>query len=99
MHLHVEPRQLRRTHGKVPFNRRCLDCRDLATQVQRIIALGFNTIKIPFSFNDLYGLIPNNFTGDCEPLTAAQLQVSCLHRLRCKEHGLLRAACCRCTLL
>ena len=62
-----------------------LPCRDFATQVQRIIALGFNTVKIPFSFNDLYGLVPNNYTETCTQVTAQQLQVSqshCLHILR-----------------
>ena len=44
--------------------------------MQRIIALGFNTVKIPFSFNDLYGLVPNNYTEPCTQVTAQQLQVS-----------------------
>lgn len=43
--------------------------------MQRIIALGFNTVKVPFSFNDLYGLVPNNYTESCTQLTAQQLQV------------------------
>eukprot|EP00891_Asterochloris_glomerata_P005014 jgi/Astpho2/5014/Aster-05948 len=50
--------------------------RNFATQVQRIIALGFNTVKVPFSFNDLYGLVPNNYTESCTQLTAQQLQDS-----------------------
>ena len=60
--------------------------RDFATQVQRIIALGFNTVKVPFSFNDLYGLVPNNYTEPCTQVTAQQLQVSqlpCPNVMKC----------------
>ncbi|DBB04409.1 TPA: hypothetical protein ACH3X1_012892 [Trebouxia sp. C0004] len=49
---------------------------DFQTQVQRILSLGFNTVKIPFSFNDLSGLQPLDFVINCTLPTTAQLQSS-----------------------
>ena len=49
---------------------------DFQTQVQRIISLGFNTVKIPFSFNDLAELQPLSFLINCTLPTTEQLQSS-----------------------
>ena len=49
---------------------------DFQTQVQRILSLGFNMVKIPFSFNDLANLQPQNFVTNCTLPTTAQLQSS-----------------------
>ena len=49
---------------------------DFQTQVQRILSLGFNMVKIPFSFNDLSGLQPLDFVVNCTLPTTAQLQSS-----------------------
>jgi len=49
---------------------------DFQTQVQRILSLGFNMVKIPFSFNDLSGLQPLDFIINCTLPTTAQLKSS-----------------------
>ena len=49
---------------------------DFQTQVQRILSLGFNMVKIPFSFNDLVGLQPQSFLTNCTLPTREQLQSS-----------------------
>lgn len=49
---------------------------DFQTQVQRILSLGFNMVKIPFSFKDLAGLQPQSFITNCTLPTRAQLQSS-----------------------
>ena len=49
---------------------------DFQTQVQRILSLGFNMVKIPFSFSDLSGLQPKDFVINCTLPTTAQLQGS-----------------------
>lgn len=47
---------------------------DFQVQVQRILALGFNMVKIPFSFNDLSMLQPQSFLLNCTLPTDAQVQ-------------------------
>ena len=49
---------------------------DFQVQVQRILALGFNMVKIPFSFNDLASLQPESFLLNCTLPTTAQVQAS-----------------------
>ncbi|KAL3142124.1 hypothetical protein ABBQ32_004742 [Trebouxia sp. C0010 RCD-2024] len=49
---------------------------DFQTQVQRIISLGFNMVKIPFSFNDLADLQPLSVLTNCTLPTTEQLQSS-----------------------
>ena len=49
---------------------------DFQTQVQRIISLGFNMVKIPFSFNDLAELQPLSVLTNCTLPTREQLQSS-----------------------
>lgn len=49
---------------------------DFSTQVQRMKALGFNTVKLPFSFNTLLGGADTpNVPFKCSTATAAQIQV------------------------
>lgn len=38
---------------------------DFSTQLQRIIALGFNTIELPFSFKGLQAGAPSKIPTDC----------------------------------
>ena len=49
---------------------------DFQTQVRRIVSLGFNTVKVPFSFNDLAGLQPQSFLTNCTLPNEQQLQSS-----------------------
>ena len=49
---------------------------DFATSVTRLAALGFNAVRIPFSFSDLQATRTRNFTRACPTATPAQLQVS-----------------------
>ena len=49
---------------------------DFQVQVQRILALGFNMVKIPFSFNDLSMLQPQSFLLNCTLPTTAQVQAA-----------------------
>ena len=60
---------------------------DFETVARRIELLGFNAIRIPFSFTDLYTLGPLNYTKPC--IHAAPGQVSC-----CGSHLTDRAAGC-----
>ena len=48
---------------------------DFETVARRIELLGFNAIRIPFSFTDLYTMGPLNYTKPC--VHAAPGQVSC----------------------
>ena len=48
---------------------------DFETVARRIELLGFNAIRIPFSFTDLYTMGPLNYTKPC--IHAAPGQVSC----------------------
>ena len=38
--------------------------------------LGFNCLRIPFSFSDLFNLVPRNFDGTCAAVSAADIQAS-----------------------
>lgn len=49
---------------------------DFSTQVQRMKALGFNAVKLPFSFKTLLGTgAPPKVPLKCTTATAAQIQV------------------------
>lgn len=47
---------------------------DFATQVQRIISLGFNTIELPFSFKALQGGNPDEVQTECSITPYEQLK-------------------------
>ena len=49
---------------------------DFATAVQKIIALGFNTVKLPFSFPILANSQPGNVSTACATSSAQDIQVS-----------------------
>lgn len=48
---------------------------DFATQVQRIIALGFNSVELPFSFKALLGGSPDPIPTACRDASFALLMV------------------------
>lgn len=48
---------------------------DFSTQVVRIRALGFNAVKLPFSFSQLLGAALAPVSTTCTTTTDAQLQV------------------------
>lgn len=52
---------------------------DFATQAQRLRALGFNAVKLPFSFATLLNATGESAPAACAAATAAELQV----RLAC----------------
>lgn len=39
---------------------------ELQTAVQRMQLLGFNAIRLPFTFDQLYNAAPKNYTLECE---------------------------------
>ena len=43
--------------------------------VQKLLALGFNTVKLPFSFNILNTAQPANVTSACQASNATAIQV------------------------
>jgi Cellulase (glycosyl hydrolase family 5) len=49
---------------------------DFATVVYRMQLLGFNAIRLPFSFLDLYQLAPKNYTQSCTLDSQSQIQAS-----------------------
>jgi len=49
---------------------------DFATVVYRLQLLGFNAIRLPFSFQDLYNLPPINWSKNCTLASQAQIQAS-----------------------
>jgi hypothetical protein len=49
---------------------------DFATVVYRMELLGFNAIRLPFSFKDLYNLPPRNYAQQCTVVTLSQIQAS-----------------------
>ena len=49
---------------------------DFATVVYRQQLLGFNAVRLPFSFQDLLTLKPQNFVQSCTPPTAKQVAES-----------------------
>ncbi|MBA2727273.1 MAG: cellulase family glycosylhydrolase [Parachlamydiaceae bacterium] len=51
---------------------------DFATVVYRMQLLGFNAVRLPFSFKDLYNLSPRNYVTSCQipSLTAIQNSVT-----------------------
>lgn len=48
---------------------------DFATQVQKLVALGFNTVKLPFAFPILNNAAPGNVSTACTTSTARTIQV------------------------
>lgn len=49
---------------------------DFATVVYRMQLLGFNAIRLPFSFHDLYNLAPRSYSQTCQIPTQSQIQAS-----------------------
>ncbi len=49
---------------------------DFATVVYRMQLLGFNAVRLPFSFKDIYNLSPVGFAGPCQIPTTSQIQAS-----------------------
>ncbi len=49
---------------------------DFATVVYRMQLLGFNAVRLPFSFKDLFGLAPRNYAQNCTIANQAQIQAS-----------------------
>lgn len=49
---------------------------DFATVVYRMELLGFNAIRLPFSFQDLFNLAPKNYAQGCTIATQSQIQAS-----------------------
>lgn len=49
---------------------------ELTTVLQRLQLLGFNALRLPFSFTDLYTLPPRNFTKHCTHATDAEVRLS-----------------------
>ena len=49
---------------------------DFATIVYRMQLLGFNAIRLPFSFTDLFEKAPRNYSNSCVLPTQAQIQAS-----------------------
>lgn len=47
---------------------------ELTTVLQRIQLLGFNAIRLPFSFTDLFTLGPRNYTKNCTHVTDAEVR-------------------------
>lgn len=52
---------------------------DFATIVHRMQLMGFNAVRLPFSFKDLYELNPRDFTATCEIPTDEEIQDSVTH--------------------
>ena len=48
---------------------------DFASSVRRLAALGFNAVRIPFSFTDLQAKGTRNFTRACRSVSEAELRV------------------------
>lgn len=49
---------------------------DFATVVYRMQLLGFNAIRLPFSFKDLYDLAPRNYASSCQIPSQSTIQAS-----------------------
>ncbi|WP_068470682.1 cellulase family glycosylhydrolase [Candidatus Protochlamydia phocaeensis] len=49
---------------------------DFATVVYRMQLLGFNAVRLPFSFQDLFNLPPRNFTQSCTFDSQSDIQAS-----------------------
>lgn len=49
---------------------------DFATIVYRMQLLGFNAVRLPFSFIDLYNLAPRNYAGSCQLPSVSSIQMS-----------------------
>ena len=54
---------------------------DFAVGVQKLLALGFNTVKLPFSFSILTTAQPANVTSACQASNATAIQVSVVDRV------------------
>jgi aryl-phospho-beta-D-glucosidase BglC (GH1 family) len=52
---------------------------DFATIVHRMQLLGFNAVRLPFSFKDLYEKNPRDFTAFCQMPTQEEIQESVTH--------------------
>ena len=49
---------------------------DFATNVQRIIALGFNAVKLPFTFAMLFAISSSKAPMTCKTASDADIQAS-----------------------
>jgi hypothetical protein len=49
---------------------------DFATVVYRMQLLGFNAVRLPFSFSDLYNLSPKNYTQNSPTASQSEIQTS-----------------------
>lgn len=49
---------------------------DFATAAYRMKLLGFNAVRLPFSFKDLYEVPPRNFAQNCTLSTVEQIQAN-----------------------
>lgn len=49
---------------------------DFATVVHRLQLLGFNAVRLPFSFKDLYGTNPRNYAQQCKVASLSDIQAS-----------------------
>jgi hypothetical protein len=49
---------------------------DFATIVYRMQLLGFNAVRLPFSFKDLFTAAPKNYSASCTLATSSQIQAS-----------------------
>ncbi len=49
---------------------------DFSTVVYRMQLLGFNAVRLPFSFSDLYTLIPRNFEQTASQASESEIQAS-----------------------
>lgn len=49
---------------------------DFATVVYRMQLLGFNAVRLPFSFNDLYNASPRNYTQNSPTASQTEIQTS-----------------------
>ena len=52
---------------------------ELTVALQRVQLLGFNAIRLPFSFTDLFTLAPKNFTLNCTHVTDAEVGLAIVY--------------------
>ncbi len=64
---------------------------DFATVVYRLQLLGFNAVRLPFSFTDLYDTPPKSQTRSCPQARAQLVHARCARRLRAEARPLTHA--------
>ena len=60
---------------------------DFATVVYRMQLLGFNAVRLPFSFKDLFQLLAKNYTHQCRIVTLREVQASVTNPLISLTNG------------